>query len=437
MRMTAAVMMLLGAGMAAAACTAAPPECADASLALVNVNVVSVDEARVLPEQTVLIRGNRICAVVAAAGAAVPEGATVVNGGGRYLMPGLWDMHVHALWDTQVADLFMSAFVANGVTGVRDMGGDLGIALEVRRRQRAGELVAPRLVVAGPIVDGPVPVHAAISMAVTDSAEAVAAVDSLAGAGVDFIKVYTLLPPDAYAAVAARARMHGLAVAGHAPPEVPVEELAREQRSIEHLREEVGMFCSRADSVACAGTMSVFQAAPVWQTPTLVVLHAKTHLDDTSLTSDPRVAQLPPVVTADWEALRQARLRRNDAAAWREAKARWQEQLWLTGQLHRAGVPLLAGTDAGVLYTYPGSSLHDELELLVEAGLTPAEALRTATTEPARYLGASDSLGAVGVGMVADLLLLEENPLDDVRRTRGIAGVVLNGRYLSRAMLQM
>lgn len=409
--------------------SAAAP-CAGASVAVRGVTVVDVVAGDTVPGRTVLVSGSRICAVMASGDAVLPESVTVLDGRGRYLMPGLWDMHVHALWDTTARDVFMGEFLAHGVTGVRDMGGDLAIALDARRRQRSGEMTAPRLVVAGAIVDGPEPVHRPISLAVSDSAGARAAVDSLASAGVDFVKVYTLLPSDAYAVLVRESRRLGLPVAGHAPAEVSLEHVAAGQRSVEHLREEIGSWCTRADSAACGPVLDAFRARRVWQTPTLVVLRAKAHLDDSALASDPRLTGMPDVVTGDWVALRRSRLRRNDSAAWAAARERWADQLWLTGAMHRAGVPLLAGTDAGVLYTYPGSSLHDELELLVQAGLTPAEALRTATVEPARYLGAVDSMGAIRPDMVADMVLLEGNPLADIRNVRRVAAVLAGGRVV-------
>lgn len=419
-----------------AGCAAGPPgaaRCDDASLAFRNVSVVDVEAGRVEPGRTVLIAGTRICAVGPSDEMDVPASAEVVDGTGRYLMPGLWDMHVHALWDPSVRDLFMPEFLRWGVTGVRDMGGDLRLALESRGAQREGTPAAPTLVIAGPIVDGPAPVHGAISIAVGDSAEAIAAVDSLAGAGVDFIKVYTLLPREAYFVTAREARRRGLPFAGHVPGEVTVAEAAAAgQRSIEHLREELGIFCSRSDSIACRETLAALAERETAQTPTLVVLRAKAFADDTALVTDPRFAGMPAVVTGDWLALRRSRLARTDSAGWAAARERWSDALWLTGAISRAGVPLLAGTDAGVLFTYPGSSLHDELELLVEAGLSPAAALAAATVQPARFLGAADTLGAVRAGMRADLVLVDANPFEEIGNTRRIAEVVLGGRRLPR-----
>jgi hypothetical protein len=288
------------------------------------------------------------------------------------------------------------------------------------------------VIAAGEVLDGPQPVQADISIPVADAAGATAAVDSLAQAGVDFIKVYTLLPRDAYFAVLAEARRLGLAVAGHVPAAVTPEEAALAgQRSIEHLRDEIEPFCSPGDAAACARLAAVFRGEPTWQVPTLVVLRAKAFFDDPALTTDPRLRHVPVELRREWLAEREGKLRRG-ADYLASKRARYADELWLTGFLAREGVPLLAGSDVGSAFSYPGFSLHDELELLVEAGLTPLEALRAATLAPAEYLGTRDSMGAIAVGQAADLVLLRADPLAEIRATREIDAVVLRGRVLER-----
>jgi imidazolonepropionase-like amidohydrolase len=411
---------------------AAPPE---PSLGITHVTVVDVAAGRLVAGQNVIVRGGRIVAVGDTARVAVPAGATVVDGRGRFLIPGLWDMHVHALFDAEVARTFLPRFVADGVTGVRDMGGTVPVMRAARFAVLAGTLVGPRIVAAGAILDGPQPVDPSVSIAIATPDQARAAVDSLANHGADFIKVYTLLPRAAYfATLREAARLH-LPVAGHVPADVTTLEAADSgQRSIEHLRDEVEPLCKAAADAACGRLLDSLRAHRVWLVPTLVVLRMKALLNDSLVTGDPRVATMPELVRNAWEGIRAGKAG-SAPAYWREKRVRYLGELALTGAAWKDSVSLLAGTDAGALYTYPGSSLHDELAQLVRAGLPPAAALRAATLGPAEFLGATDSLGTVAAGKVADLVLLDADPLADIRSTRSIHAVVLRGRLFGRAEL--
>lgn len=407
----------------------------DASLVVVHANVVDVRAGTVLPDRTIVVAGGRIRAVAPSSTVAPPRGARVLDASGAWVIPGLWDMHVHALWDPTVRDVFLARFLIQGVTGIRDMGGVTPLALETRDDVAAGRRLGPRIVAAGPIVDGPNPVQAGISVAVDSPERARAVVDSLADLGVDFIKVYTLLPRDAYYALMAEAAARGLPAAGHVPAAVtPAEAANAGQRSVEHMRDEIAPFCRPADPDACAPAFEAFRRNHTWQVPTLVELRAKATMDDTAFVADPMLAAMPATVRADWLGGRAAKMRR-PASYWTEKRAYWADELWLAGRIASAGIPILAGTDAGASFSYPGRSLHEELELLVRAGLAPLDALRAATLEPARYLEAADSLGTVEAGRVADLVLLDANPIDAIGNTRRIRAVVRGGTVLDRAAL--
>jgi imidazolonepropionase-like amidohydrolase len=429
---------VLAAALALAACSrpapkpaAAPPE---PSLAITHVTVVDVAAGRLVGGQTVVVRGERIMAAGDTARVAVPPNATLLDGRGKFLIPGLWDMHVHALFDAEVARAFLPAFVAYGVTGVRDMGGKVDVLRAARFAVLAGTLVGPRIVAAGAILDGPQPVDPSVSIAVGTPDQARAAVDSLAAHGADFIKVYTLLPRAAYFAVLREAARLRLPVGGHVPADVSTLEAADSgQRSVEHLRDEVEPLCKTVDA-ACGRLLDSLRAHHVWLVPTLVVLRAKAILDDSSLIQDPRLGTVPDLVRRAWDGIRAGKSGR-PPAYWREKRTRFRGELALTGAAWKDGVPLLAGTDAGALYTYPGSSLHDELVQLVRAGLTPAAALRAATLGAAEFLGSTDSMGTVATGKVADLVLLDADPLADIRNTRSIRAVVLRGRLFGRGAL--
>ena len=244
---------------------------ATVTLALVHATIIDVAAGTRLPDMTVLITGNRITDVGPSRSIRIPGGARQIDLRERFLIPGLWDMHVHALFDTIALSTMLPALLANGVTGIRDMGGNVAVMRRARAEQRAGRLVAPRLVASGAVLDGPQPVDPDISFAIRDSAGAVAAVDSLARAGADFIKVYTLLPPDGFYAAVAEARRLGLPVAGHIPFGVSDVAAAPLMRSVEHMRVETGGFCTPTTRAACDSAFAAFRAHHTWQTPTLAV----------------------------------------------------------------------------------------------------------------------------------------------------------------------
>jgi imidazolonepropionase-like amidohydrolase len=425
-----------------AACSPARPDRAASadstprpSVAITHVSVVDVAAGVLLADQNVVVRDGRVVAVGAAARTAVPAGATLVNGEGKFLIPGLWDFHVHALFDAEVARSFLPRFVAEGVTGIRDMGGSLEVLRAARWALLAGTLIGPRIVAAGAVLDGPRPVAPEVSIAVADTGTARAAVDSLVRGGADFLKVYTNLPRAAYFFILREAARRHLTVAGHVPMGVsPLQAADSGQRSIEHLRDEIEPLCAEAADPACARLLDTLRVHRTALVPTLVVLRVKAILDDSSLLQDPRLSTVPGLVRDGWETARRGKAGR-PPEYWRERRARFFGELALTAAAFRAGVPLLAGTDAGALYTYPGSSLHDELVQMVRAGLSPAAALRSATLGPAEFLGAADSMGTVAVGRVADLVLLDADPLADILNTRMVAAVVLRGRLYSRPAL--
>lgn len=415
-----------------------PPKSSDSPppmLVIEDVTVVDVVAGRLLPHTNVVVQGDRITEVLPYdAGNRRPAAALLIDGRDRFLIPGLWDMHVHALWAHEALTTFLPLFVSQGVTGVRDMGGTLEFLAEARDSITSGARY-PALVAPGPVIDGPEPVQQEISVAVGDSVRAHQVVDSLARGGADFIKVYTLLPRAAYLGVLDAAARRNMAVDGHVPADITPEEAARlGQRSMEHLRDEIEPFCTRRMAAKCPALLAVFKRYGVWQVPTLHVLRMKSVLDDSSLAADSRMQYMVPSVRQEWLSTQAARIRRGKGY-FEEKRERVLDEIWLTGTLFRDQGHMLAGTDAGVAFSYPGFSLHEELELLVQAGLTPLEALRAATIEPARFLQAEDSLGAILPGKRADLVLLREDPLTDIGATRAIDAVVLRGRLLSRTTL--
>ena len=420
-----------------AAC-AGPPQSERSALPQIiieDVTVVDVVSGRPVPHTDVLITGQRITGLESHQhDRRVAPGGRVVDGQGKFLIPGLWDMHVHAVWDRAALANFLPLFVSQGVTGVRDMGGTLALLQEARDSIAAGAWY-PAIIGAGPIVDGPEPVQREISVAVGDSTRARQVVDSLADGGADFIKVYTLLPRAAFIGVLEEAARRHLSVVGHVPADVTPAEAARlGQKSIEHLRDEIEPFCTRQTAGQCTSLLAEFKRHGVWQVPTLHVLRMKSLLDDSTLGQDPRMEYLLPSLRREWRSIQASRAGRGEAY-FQGKRARVLDELWLTGLIFRDQGHILAGTDAGVEFSYPGFSLHDELGMLVQAGLSPLDALRAATIEPARFFGREDSAGSIRVGRQADLVLLDRDPLADIAATRAIAAVVLRGRMLDRPAL--
>jgi imidazolonepropionase-like amidohydrolase len=469
-------------------------------MALTHVGVVDVQAGRLWTDQTVVVAGNRIAAVGNASTLALPTGARVVDATGQYLIPGLWDMHTHVVDPDMPGgpDVSFPLLIANGVTGIRDMGSsDLDSIIKLRSEVRAATRLGPRMLVAGKVLDGSPPVFPPDQLVVRNPKEARRAVDSLAGRGVDFIKPYEMLQRDVFLAIVDAAARHHLPVAAHVPLVMDVGEASDLGiRSFEHLR-NLELACSRrADSLRTARTAELAKEATRRDTSALAfdwslgygsgaLVRARIHAAQRQLAREtldlPRCMALlrrlarngtwqdvtlivneitalridtMPVIRA---ALRYVPARNRELWARDaprappggdsaiqthggdkgrqniEAQGAWY--LRLVRMMRDQGVGILAGTDISNPYIVPGFALHDELGLLVRAGLSPLEALRAATLNPARYLAATDSLGTVAIGRRADLVLLDANPLVDIANTRRIRAVFVNGRYLDRGAL--
>ena len=436
------------------------------TIAITNATVVDVSNGTLRRGTTVVIDGNHITAVrpTTTADSRQPQ---VIDAKGMYLIPGLWDMHTHAYYSGSIAlndDYTLPLFIADGVTGIRDMGSDLDAILRARGEITAHQRVGPRMVIAGPMLDGG-QARGKTSFGIITAEDARKAVDSLKSRGVDFIKVQSAMPREAYFALADEAKKVGLQFEGHVPDAIRASEaVSAGQRTFEHL---IGIFEAStpnedgylkrkygagADTVTNKSLLSLLTGYDVkreaaiiqllarnniWQCPTLFWERGQWLVDTVSFAKDPDAAFIP----VSWMTRRFASMQRSigrsmgtDSLA---VRARFvQHELDIVAKLHKAGVPLLAGTDtpAGVDVT-PGISLHLELQRFVAAGLTPLEALQTATLNPAKFYGKLNEYGSVQAGRIADLVLLRANPLVDIKNTRTIAGVFADGRYYSSADL--
>ena len=443
-------------------------------LAISDVTVIDATGAPAKPNMTVIITGDRITTIAKTGEVVIPKNARVFDGAGKFLIPGLWDMHVHTVFKS-LPETYFPMFIANGVTGVRDMAvGDLGFLKQLRKDINEGRLLGPRII-AGQMVDGPMPVWPGLPISISNEAEARQAAATVKDRGVDFIKVYSLIPREAYFALADEAKKLGITFAGHVPISVSAFEASDAgQKSIEHM-EGILRACSaiepelrktleaalkdakdtdqmraslvralnETDSKAletysqekAAALFARFAANGTWQAPTLVVHRAGAFMDDSNFTNDPRLKYVRRDIRDSWKNQDDFRLRNRTAESSARQRMLFQKKLELILAMHRAGVKMLAATDALVWYVFPGFSLHDELELFVKAGLSPMEALQTATLNPATYLGLIDMVGTVEMGKKADLVLLEANPLENISNTKRISAVIVGGRLIPRVSL--
>ncbi len=442
------------------------------ALVIKNVTIIDATGAAPRPGMSVEIDQGQIVRIKKSI--RPPKGAEIVDGSGKFLIPGLWDMHVHL----GSPEIFFPLLVTNGITGVREM--FTGNPIQTIRQWRARADV-PRIVAPG-FLDGPMMLNNGApppgAFAVANPAQARYAVRALAESGVDFLKVYSSVPRDAYFAIADEARAVGIPFAGHVPEAVSNAEASNAgQRSEEHLinmlldcstnaealraaRVETmlsnkitgearlralawpdpeGLFNTYSEEKA-ARLFATFVTNGTWQTPTLVVLAGFARAREDDFAHDPRRRFLPRQWTDAWDPrvtfyLRDLSPEDYEALHLRIVAllARYKK---LVGDMRKAGVEFLAGTDAsGWNPVLPGFGLHEELALLVESGLTPMEALQSATRNPARYFNKLGEMGTVEVKKAADLVLLNANPLEDIRNTQKIEAVIMRGRYFSRKEL--
>jgi hypothetical protein len=376
-------------------------------------------------------------------------------------------MHIHILCKERV-EAFFPLLIASGITGIRDMGSreELDQIGKWRKQVEEETRLAPRIIAAGPILDGPKPMFPALSVALSDESEARRMVRLLKERGADFLKVYSLLPRDVYFAIADEANRQDIAFSGHVPESVSAAEASDAgQKSIEHLsgvrlacssneerlREQLTEARAKADpsllyrSLIQAQTVGAqtynnekaealfarFKKNGTWQVPTLTIGWALASIKEHEFKAVSSAGML--IERPESDCLRKTITAESIAIT----KAEGQRAFELVAAMRRAGVEFMAGTDAPNPWVFPGASLHDELSLLVSSGFTPMEALQTATRNPAKYLGMLDSLGTVEEGKVADLVLLEADPLEDIGNTRRISAVVVRGRVITKPELKL
>ncbi len=429
------------------------------TVVITDVNVVDVRTGEIRPDQVVLIDRNRIVAVGPRKQARYPRNApTILHGRGSYLIPGLWDMHVHLVfgdWFPRAQEISLPLFVANGVTSVRDMGSELETVQAWRNDIEAGRLLGPRIMASGPMLDGPKPRFPS-SIAIATPEDGRRAVDTLKHSGVDFIKLQSLIPRDAVFAIAEEARKQEIPFEGHVPDSVRAGEMSNAgMRSFEHIigifegsspledqfllgDKSESKFLATYDPARASALAALLAKNQTWQCPTLVWERGGNLIDVTDFTKDARAKYVPAYwKDQTWKKFTDQVKTEFNTDDLETRRKFIEKELEVVQLLHKAGVPFLAGTDTppGV-YVFPGFSLHEELQRFVAAGFTPLEALQTATLNPARFFQMEDRLGTIETGKFADLVFLDANPLEDIRNTQKVTGVILNGKYFSSSDLQ-
>ena len=397
--------------------------CATAqTLTIVHVTVVDTVNGALQPDTTVVIRGNRIASVSPSERTRARAGQTI-EGRGQYLIPGLWDMHTHVYFDSTVndgTDLVLPLFLANGVTGVRDMGSALDLVLQARDRIAAHQMSGPRMIVSGPMLDGPKSTYKAVIPIATPE-DGRRAVDMLKSRGVNFIKVQSGVPRAAYFAIAEEAKKVNIPFEGHVPDAIRASEaVAAGQVTFEHLigifeasspdedkyltgKKTVGMFLDTYDPRREQAIIQLLAAHHVWQCPTLYWERGQWLVDAIDWNKDPDLAYAAHSwVTTLWPKSRASILETLDTDPLPVRERFVTHELDIVRKMHAAHIPFIAGTDtpAGV-DVIPGISLHLELQRFVAAGFTPLQALQTATLNPADFYGKRADFGTVAPGRIA------------------------------------
>ena len=447
--------------------------------AVVIQNITTIDAINGVNEnRNVAIREGKIVRVSETEDLSTVENIEIIDGTGKYLIPGLWDTHVHFSFDEDLTPAMFDLFLMYGVTSVRDTGAEIGYVKEWKDRAIANPLEAPRVMIAGPLLDGMPNVYDGSSpwrpllsegyATVDEVTEGIYRLDSI---GVDLLKAYEMLTPEQFQEVTRLGRELGLKVTGHVPLSMDVISASNAGlNSMEHLRnlelssasnsdelleerrqmlldgkdDEGSVLRSRIhaaqreraiqnyDDQKNDEVLSVLAQNETWQIPTLALNLGATKMYYKEPDWLDTFRYLPQIVEDNW---------RENAAARADSEItpfRVQQSEWLlnmAGKIHRAGIEMMAGTDTPIGLLTPGKSLHRELLLLVEAGLTPMEALKTATLNPARYFGMDDELGTIEEGMWADLIMLNSNPLEDIRNTKEIHTVIRQGNVLNQDRL--
>jgi imidazolonepropionase-like amidohydrolase len=401
--------------------------------AFVNVNVIPMDRERIVESQTVIVRNGRIAEIGPASKVKVPDGATRVDGAGKYLMPGLAEMHGHipppnAPKTYTESVLFL--YAANGITTVRGMLGAPN-QLELRDRANRGDIVSPTLYLAGPSFNG---------NSVNSPEQAVSMVRSQKQEGWDLLKVHPGLTRDEYDAMAKTAKDVGIRFAGHVPAEVGlIHALEMGQETIDHVDGYIEYLNGDAgplDEAKLADIVRRTKTAGAWIVPTMVLWETLIgYTDLNTLAAMPELKYAPPQQVEQWKTAHQNRLNQPNFDR-KKAELIATNRMRILKSLHEGGVRILLGTDAPQQFSVPGFSIHREMAFMVKCGFTPYQIIQSGTKNVGDYFKSKDDFGTVEVGKRADLILVQGNPLKDVANIAKSAGVMVRGQWMPEAEIR-
>lgn len=447
---------------------------APVSLAITHVMLIDATGADPKSDVTVIVADEKIQSIAPSGVVQLPKDAQVIDGSNKFLIPGLVDSHLHLTGAGEPSgsrEFFLPLLLANGITTVRDMGGYIESLRPLREEIHTGKRLGPEIFYAGRYLDGDPPSFQP-SIVVTNPKQATDDVQELVAQGVDFIKVQSILSRTAYFAIADAAKQQHISFVGHVPDRVTAPEASDAgQKSIEHLTGVVRACTwdepnlieeqfrdalknqtaeasferqlywdkrvySTYSKKNCEALIAKFRANQTWQTPTLVLLR---HDAYPTPQSDAEIRDVlryvPKSFLAKWQEVRRKQDQFASKSIYQFRDLQYDRSSFLVRKMQAGGVGILAGTDSAAPELVPGFSLHEELVLLTQAGLSPMQALQAATKNPADFMGITQKQGTVEVGKSADLLLLDANPLDDIRNTQKIRALVIRGKLLDRAQL--
>ncbi len=445
----------------------------DSSLLIKNVYVIDAEKGAVSGKpRDVLIVKERIVAVKPV-GKLEDKSGSVLDGKGQFLIPGLWDMHTHPddpeVWwmkpGVEEREQMMPLFIVNGVTGTRDMAGDLNLMKEWKNKIAAGSLIGPEIIAAGPLLDGAEAMwDGSVSISSADHVRSI--VDSLVDEGIDFLKVYSGLPRDVFFALCKYAAEIQMPVVGHIPTDVTTVEGAAAGMTCQEHFLNVLMECSRQeenirndkvdygsaesgidkyyirnrlmldtyDETKAKKLFKQYVKYKTWHTPTISMWYKNAYYEEEVMKDEVYFKYLPKYLRKYWQVDTNVHLKYRHPKIIATKKRLVEFYLKLIKDMHDSGVPLLAGTDTGANpLCIPGIGVHNELSMFVKAGLTPAEALKTATSNPAKFLQLEEDFGSIEEGKIANLVLLEKNPLEDIENLRAIHAVIKRGELFDNS----
>jgi len=421
----------------------------DHDVVIANVNIIELETGEIIPDQSIAIDGDTISEIYSTT-VQFSDSTRIVNGSGRYLIPGYWDMHVHHRWNYEDANPLL---IANGVVGMREMWGDMFVHKTLERAREEGTMDVPDIYTGSIIIDGAPKVWPG-SIEVSNAEEARKVALEQIESGVDFLKVYSLLSAESFDAIADVANEKGITFGGHVPESVSIQHAAQKGMvSAEHMFGVLVGSSSNRDSLIEGGVSEYMTPEQViatfdqnefesmckvivdndlWMCPTLITNKGTALMLDREYTNDERLAYVPEYMTNTWM-LDSAERSHPRTIAYVESQNAFHESTFgLVGEMSNLGVRFLAGTDYPNPWCFPGFSLHDEMALFVEGGMDNLTALQSATLNPAIFLKKEDKYGSLEKGKMASMVLLNKNPLEDIANTQSIEAVFLRGKVFER-----